>query len=222
MQKEKRPKSAEAERFIFAISLLIERNYARSFKEVAEKSGFKSQDFTDIKSGKKDLKRIFLDSVCEGYPINNKYVLTGEGEMLLSDKSESNQKTIKYYDVDASASPIEMFDPGNGTRYKDVVIPGFGDCDIALNVWGDSMEPILNSGEIILCKEWTENFIEFGKIYLVITKNNNRMIKYIQPSENESKVMCESANNFYKPFAVNKADILKLFLIKGHVERNSI
>ena len=106
------------------------------------------------------------------------------------DTQSSHKKTIKYYDIDASASPIEMFDPGNGTRYKDVVIPGFGDCDIALNVWGDSMEPILNSGEIILCKEWTENFIEFGKIYLVITKNNNRMIKYIQPDGNKWALWC--------------------------------
>jgi len=87
---------------------------------------------------------------------------------------------------------------------------------------GDSMEPALNNGEIVLCKEWKESFIEYGYIYLIITKENHRMIKYIQPGSGNDAISCESRNSFYKPFEVNRTDILKLFVVKGHIERSAM
>lgn len=82
MKNENKYKSIEAERFISVISLLIEKEFAKSFKEIAEKSGHSSQDFTDIKSGKKDLQRHFLSDIAKIYPVNEVYVLTGEEEMF--------------------------------------------------------------------------------------------------------------------------------------------
>ncbi|MBK6285851.1 MAG: hypothetical protein IPF54_27055 [Draconibacterium sp.] len=49
------------------------------------------------------------------------------------------------------------------------------------------MNPVLHTGEIILCKEWKESFIDFGYIYFIITTENHRMIKYIQPGEDVVK-----------------------------------
>ena len=84
------------------------------------------------------------------------------------------------------------------------------------------MEPALNRGEIVLCKEWKESFIEYGYIYLIITRENHRMIKYIQPGSGNDTISCESKNSFYKPFEVNRTDILKLFVVKGHIERSAM
>jgi phage repressor protein C with HTH and peptisase S24 domain len=168
----------------------------------------------------------FLNALTSKLEISCEWLLAGKGDMLKkTDPPEENlrkEHLIRYYEVDASAGPIEMFDPGNGINYKDLIIPGFGDCDIALNVWGDSMEPVINKGEIILCKEWKESFIEYGYMYLVVTSENHRMIKYLQPGRDESTVSCESANTFYKPFEIKRDTILKLYIVKGHVERNAI
>jgi phage repressor protein C with HTH and peptisase S24 domain len=91
-----------------------------------------------------------------------------------------------------------------------------------MNVFGDSMNPVLHTGEIILCKEWKESFIDFGYIYLIITTENHPMIKYVQPGNDNSKISCVSENSFYKTFEINKTDILKLFVVKGHINRRAI
>lgn len=73
----KKPKSTEAERLIQAVQALIKTGKVRSFAEVAKKAGYQSQDFTDLKSEKKDLQRLFLDDLCNTHPINRDYVVTG-------------------------------------------------------------------------------------------------------------------------------------------------
>lgn len=89
MKSENKYKSIDAERFVNAISELIKVGLAKSFKEIAENAGYSSQDFTDIKSGKKDLQRKFLSSVAKLYPVNEAYVFSGEYPMLKT-ANESN------------------------------------------------------------------------------------------------------------------------------------
>jgi phage repressor protein C with HTH and peptisase S24 domain len=169
----------------------------------------------------KDIKTGILEKIAKAINKNIYYFIDNQSNESAGSFTPSKD-IIRYYEIDASAGPVEMFDYGNNSSYKELIIPGFEDCDIALNVWGDSMEPALSSGEIILCKEWKENFIEYGYIYLIITRENHRMIKYIQPGSVADKISCESKNSFYKPFEVSKTDILKLFVIKGHIERSAI
>jgi transcriptional regulator with XRE-family HTH domain len=169
----------------------------------------------------KDIKTGILEKIAKAINKNIYYFIDNQSDQHTSSSTPSKD-IIRYYEIDASAGSVEMFDYGNNSSYKELIIPGFEDCDIAINVWGDSMEPALNKGEIVLCKEWKENFIEFGYIYLIITRENHRMIKYIQPGSTANMISCESKNSFYKPFEVNRADILKLFVVKGHIERSAM
>ena len=169
----------------------------------------------------KDIKTGILEKIAHAINKNIYYFIDNQSDESARSSTPSKD-IIRYYEIDASAGSVEMFDYGNNPVYKELIIPGFEDCDIALNVWGDSMEPALNKGEIVLCKEWKENFIEYGYIYLIITRENHRMIKYIQPGSTVNMISCESKNSFYKPFEVDKTDILKLFVIKGHIERSAM
>lgn len=191
----------------------------------------RAENIYQIKKGNHGISKELADRITTKYcNINAGWLLTGEGQMLLPEdggnalsNDNSSDKRIKYFpDIDASATPTEMFDPENKNTHRYIIVPGFDDCEYALNVWGDSMFPILNSGEIILTKEWKESFVEFGLIYLIITKMNHRMIKYLQPGASDETLSCVSANKFYKPIEVKKADIIKLYLIKGHISRNTI
>ncbi len=169
----------------------------------------------------KDIKTGILERIASAINKNIYYFIDNQSDQHTSPSTPSKD-IIRYYEIDASAGSVEMFDYGDNSTYKELIIPGFEDCDIALNVWGDSMEPALNKGELVLCKEWKENFIEYGYIYLIITRENHRMIKYIQPGSVADNISCESRNSFYKPFEVSRADILKLFVIKGHIERSAM
>ena len=188
--------------------------------ELAERLGTSPQNLNNWLNVK-DIKTGILEKIANAINKNIYYFIDNQSNEH-KEPSTPSKDVIRYYDVDASAGPVEMFDEGNKLLYKKLIVPGFEDCDIALNVWGDSMAPALNSGEIVLCKEWKESFIEYGYIYLIVTRENHRMIKYIQPGSEANMISCESRNGFYKPFEVNKTDILKLFVVKGHIERSAM
>jgi hypothetical protein len=48
------------------------------------------------------------------------------------------------------------------------------------------------------------------------------MIKYIKSGSSEDTISCESENKFYPPFEIRRDEILKLYMVKGSIERSSI
>lgn len=89
--------SVEIKRLLHAIDLLIKEGRIKSFKSLAEKAGYSSQDFTDIKTGRKSLQLDFLDKISNISSINKSWVLTGEGEMMKIEQSEN--KITKEKDI---------------------------------------------------------------------------------------------------------------------------
>lgn len=163
--------------------------------------------------------------------ISPEWLIIGNGEMLKSDKPTvdaqpqqiTNRNAIKYYpSVNGSMGGIEFLDNPDESSF-DIILPGFSDCKFAINAFGDSMFPVIKSGQVVLLMEWEESFIDWGHIYLVITKNGYRAIKYLKPSSQEGFVKCESENKESSPaFEVEVNDIHKLFLVKGWVCRDVI
>lgn len=74
-------KNVETKRFIYAVEKLVNEGKIKSFKAIAENAGFSSQDFTDIKTGRKALQTDFLDKISKISFINKQWVLFGEGDM---------------------------------------------------------------------------------------------------------------------------------------------
>lgn len=131
------------------------------------------------------------------------------------------RRGIRYWtDVDATGGGVQLFDDTLTKEYIDISIPEFRDCTDAVNIYGDSMAPLYKSGQIIILKEWTENFIDFGNVYLVITRNGNRMVKYLKKAKDDAHVLCVSENPEFDPFEIEKASILKLFIVKGSISKN--
>lgn len=165
---------------------------------------------------------ITIEELTDGTKYEKSYKLSARRVNEQAESKISEGKIIRYYDIEASATPTEMYDLSSNIKYRDIVVPGFSDCEIAVNVWGDSMEPILHSGEIVLMKEWKERFIEFGQIYMIVTTGSHRMIKYVRPGKKPETISCESENDYYSPVEIEKEDILKMYLVKGRISRNAI
>lgn len=130
--------------------------------------------------------------------------------------------SIRFWDnIEATGGGIMSFDDVKES-YTELVLPDFRDCTDAMKLVGDSMYPRYKSGQIIIFREWQENFIEFGQTYLIITKTGYRMVKYIYPSEKKGHVSCVSENSETFPaFDVDQNDIHKIFLVKGSIEQNT-
>lgn len=172
-----------------------------------------------------------LTKLIEVFPeIDINWLITGNGEMLRAEasakntqSSTTNKNVIKYYpSVSGSMGGVQFLDDPSES-YVDIILPGFSECKYAINAYGDSMHPVIKSGQVVILMEWMESFIDWGRIYLVVTKSGYRTIKYLKPSDNKDAIRCESENKELNPaFDINKEDIQKLFLVKGWVCRDTI
>lgn len=79
--------------------------------------------------------------------------------------------------------------------------------DYAIKVCGDSMTPeIPNGSQILIKKIFEEEFVEWGKIFCLDTRNG-AVIKKIYPTDNPEVVECRSVNPEYPPFRINVKNI---------------
>ena len=177
-----------------------------------------------VTSIRKSIQPDKLEKISKEFPnLNIKWLITGEGAMLQTDEGPvcEEKNVIRYWrDIEATGGGLVSFDDIK-SDYTSYVLPDFRDCTDAVNIVGESMEPLYKSGSIILLKEWTENFIDYGNPYLIITKNGNRMVKILRSVDGRPDVVrCESKNPDYDPFDIEKADILRLYVVKGSISKN--
>jgi len=96
--------------------------------------------------------------------------------------------SVKEYDCERIISPIKG-------------------ADFAIQVTGDSMAPEYpNGSKIIIKKVDAEQFIEWGKVYVLDTPNG-AVVKRIMTTADADKVACESINLAFPTFEVNKSFI---------------
>lgn len=177
------------------------------------------------------------------YPeINSDWLLTGNGSMLKENNSDivimnNDRKTIDslqvsqeipLYDLEAVAGLRELFNSGKPQRVLDTIkIPNLPKCDGAISVTGDSMYPLLKSGDIILYKETEFDNIFFGEMYLLSVKLNDWeeyiTVKYVQKSEKGAEfVKLVSQNSHHQPKDIHISKISALALIKASIRINTM
>ncbi len=179
-----------------------------------------------------------LENILLTYPdLNPTWLLTGKGEMLAEgDKSKitplhqpksfernMSKQSIPLYDVQATAGVVRSFVDQQNIIDR-IVIPNMPKCDGAMYVVGDSMYPIIKSGDIVLFKEQADPCsILYGNIYvvsLVIEGDCLLMVKYIQRSELEEHIKLVSYNTHHEPVDVHMSNVRAFALVKGSVRFN--
>lgn len=79
--------------------------------------------------------------------------------------------------------------------------------DYAIKVCGDSMTPEIPNGSHILIKKiFEQEFVEWGKIFCLDTRNG-AVIKRVYPTDDPDVVECRSVNPEFPPFRVNVKSI---------------
>lgn len=193
-----------------------------------------------------DIQSKWIQSIAENYPqYSAEWLLAGRGNMLKSQDTQLASPTVQaqfslrtdrkvamqnipLYELDAVAGLVALFD--TQTRQvpvSHIQIPDLPLCDGALYVRGDSMYPLLKSGDIVLYKEIPSRAegILWGEMYLlsfVIDGESYITIKYIQKADDERYVRLVSHNPHHSPKEIPADSIQALALVKASIRFNTM
>lgn len=123
------------------------------------------------------------------------------------DGSKMTKGTLPVIPTEAMAGTLgEFADSVNAYDCERMISPIKG-ADYAIKVCGDSMTPeIPNGSQILIKKIYEDEFVEWGKVFCLDTRNG-AVIKRVYPTDNPEVVECRSINPDYPPFKVNVRSI---------------
>ena len=213
--------------------------HALSAKALSERLGMdRPQAIYDILNGKtKSITEKMANKIISVFSdVSKSWLMSGEGEMLIpsqdatsvsadhtfdlkTDRKVSIQK-IPLYDFNASAGLVAIFNEVYPEPVDFLQIPNLPVVDGAIFVRGESMSPLLKSGDIVMFKKKElsiENII-WGEIYLlsfVLDGDTYTAVKYIRKSDEEGKVRLVSFNPDFAPKDIPLSSITALALVKA-------
>lgn len=213
-------------------------------KEIGVANGTLSKPFKANTTIKTDTLEKFLNIYSD---INPVWVLDGSNTMLKSEvgtiketlqvHKSGRRKTkdaiigiqeVPFYDMEATAGLQELFDSGKPQNVLDTIkIPNLPKCDGALTVTGDSMYPLLKSGDIVLYKQTSVEGIFFGEMYLLSVKLDDWeeyvTVKYVQKGDKgDEYVKLVSQNQHHQPREIPVKSIKALAIIKASIRFNTM
>ena len=198
------------------------------------------------KNGVKGLNAASIEKILYAYPdLDANWLLTGRGEMLKAMREErvvepppihhprsiekkEDMQVVNLYDFEASAGLRSLFDNSRQNIIDTIKIPNLPKCDGAIHIVGDSMYPLLKSGDIILYKQMPLdiNYLFYGEMYLLsydIEGDDYIVVKYIRKSKKgEPYITLGSENPEHAPREIDFRRVSALALVKASIRINSM
>lgn len=174
--------------------------------------------------------------------VNPEWLLTGEGEMLKTNRisrhnSVEQVPVVEYKDSEIPQVkqipelqnnhtrpriPLNAAAGGLSVALSSVseseceqmpVIPSLPKYDFTIVARGESMEPVIESGDELACRFITESaFIQWGRIHVLDTAQGI-VVKRI--FESDGHILCRSDNKGYPDFPISKEEIYHMALVVG-------
>ncbi|MDR1182013.1 MAG: S24 family peptidase [Bacteroidales bacterium] len=182
--------------------------------------------------------------------INTEWLLTGEGKMLKADRADNtvaygingnellykpqskaierfwNEQEVPLYELDAAAGLQTIFSNQQQNIISFIKIPDLPRCDGAIYIRGDSMYPLLKSGDIVIFKEVRDfRYLSYGEMYLIdylLDNDDHLVVKFIQDSEIEGHIKLVSHNTYHKPKDIPVSSIRAIAIVKASVRLNTM
>ena len=194
-----------------------------------------------------DIQAKWIEVLVDNYPqYNTEWLLTGKGSMLKNDTATPSEATVQpiyqprspekkvdnqiinLYDFEATAGLRELLDNRHANIIDTIKIPNMPKCDGAIHIVGDSMYPLLKSGDIVFYKEVPVDvqYIFYGEMYLLsynIDGDDYVVVKYIKKSaQGEPFVTLASQNPNHADKDIDFRHVNAVALIKASIRINSM
>lgn len=222
----------------------IRENKKLTQDDVVAKTGIPKRSYVDYENEKQDisLERLRKIATALGVSVSeligDDQIIVGKMFDVVSEPVVNYRKSkdglreeqmIPLYSLEASAGIVKLFNDSKKFEPVDFLrIPNLPKSDGAVYVTGDSMYPLLKSGDIVIYKKHhnTIDSIFFGEMYIVsvdLDGDELTTVKWIQKSDiGEDYVKLVSQNQHHQPKDVHISRILALALVKASVRINSM
>ena len=206
-------------------------------EQLAQRLGIGKAALSMIETSKAGLSTRNKNILVQDFNVNPDWLETGEGKMfsvepdftpftLRTDKSLPLQ-SVPLYSIEGTAGLVPLFAENSEVKpVNHIHIPNLPKCDGAIYVVGDSMYPLLKSGDIVLYKQLSDvRDVFWGDMYLLSIDINGEeyiTVKYLQKSEIEGCVKLVSQNQHHADKDIAADKIRAIALVKASIRMNSI
>lgn len=156
----------------------------------------------------------------------NGEIVSGEVEMIHTPKTADpvDDRSVSLYDITAAANLKTLLANKDQHVVGKIQIPNIPVCDGALYISGDSMYPILKSGDVVGFKEISSfSNVIYGEMYLVsfnIDGDEYLSVKYVNRSDVEGCIRLVSYNPHHEPMDLPLACIQAMAIVKFSIRKN--
>lgn len=217
---------------------LIRKALGMTQEQLAQRLGVGKTALSMIETGKARLSNRNKSFLVQEFNVSPEWLESGEGEMFNADpslvkafklKTDNSlpMQSVPLYSIEGTAGLVPLFaDHMSVEPVNFIHIPNLPKCDGAIYVVGDSMYPLLKSGDIVLYKQLQSlEDVFWGDMYLLSIDINGEeyiTVKYVQKAERDGYVRLVSQNQHHADKDVSVDKIRAIALVKASIRMNSI
>ncbi len=216
---------------------LIRKQLGMTQEQLAQHLGIGKAALSMIETGKARLSNRNRNILVQELNVNPEWLDDGQGMMFNAEpdltaymhRTDNSLplQSVPLYSIEGTAGLVPLFTDQQKMKPVNYIhIPNLPKCDGAIYIAGDSMYPLLKSGDIVLYKQLHDlNDIFWGDMYLLSIDLDGEeyvTVKYIQKSEREGYVKLVSQNPHHADKDVEMSRIRALALVKASIRMNSL
>ena len=216
---------------------LMRKQLNMTQEQMAQRLGIGKAALSMIETGKARLSARNKNILVQDFNVNPDWIETGTGKMFNAepDLTSYNLRTdrslplqsVPLYSIEGTAGLVPLFQQLTEVEPINYInIPNLPKCDGAIYVVGDSMYPLLKSGDIILYKQLNDvRDVFWGDMYLLsidIDGEEYITVKYVQKSDHEGYIRLVSQNQHHADKEVEISRVRTIALIKASIRMHTI
>ncbi len=216
---------------------LIRKLLGMTQEQLAQHLGIGKAALSMIETGKARLSNRNRNILVQELNVNPEWLDDGQGMMFNAEpdltaymhRTDNSLplQSVPLYSIEGTAGLVPLFTDQQKMKPLNYIhIPNLPKCDGAIYIVGDSMYPLLKSGDIVLYKQLHDlNDIFWGDMYLLSIDLDGEeyvTVKYLQKSEREGYVKLVSQNPHHADKDVEMSRIRALALVKASIRMNSL
>lgn len=216
---------------------MIRKELGMTQEQLAQRLGIGKAALSMIETGKAGVSSRNRNILIQELNVNPEWLESGRGNMFNAEPDLTAYKhrtdnslplqSVPLYSIEGTAGLVPLFtEQAQAKPLNYIHIPNLPKCDGAIYIVGDSMYPLLKSGDIVLYKQLRDiDDIFWGDMYLLSIDLDGEeyiTVKYIQKSEREGYVRLVSQNPHHADKEVEIGRIRAIALVKASIRMNSI